>query len=157
MTEEEARNNAMTKSTVREPTTKEEAKALIAKLKDIEGSIGFIIEEQRLDKVGKDSKIFVVERQGGEKAHWELYNKRRSIKVGINTYKSNKEQINNIIKELEQRWGLEGIEIEAQEPWTKFNNNNNNTADLTYSELYRYIENKKGSKNNSITNESEQR
>ena len=124
---------------IKEPTTKEEGKVLIAKLKDLSKCIDFFVGEQELENELANRIIFAKERETGEKASEELYTQAKQAVEGLKAYKREKEGVHKAIREVEQKWGLLGSTIESIGPWKEYNSNRSNTADLTYGELYRFI------------------
>ena len=124
---------------IQEPTTKEEGRELIAQLKDLSECVDFFVEEQVLETELANRIIFAKEREPEERASEELYTQAKRAEEGLKLYKREKEGVQKAIRELEQKWGLLGSTIESIGPWKEYNSNRSNTADLTYRELYRYI------------------
>ena len=118
-----ARNNKeIREETATEPTTTEEARILIAKLKDLRNYIEVCVEDKRLEKIGTDSEIFVLEREG-EIAPYTLWQHSRQTKEELKRDQQQHEKIKRAIKDIEQKWDICEEGIEAIGPWQDSLNN----------------------------------
>ena len=134
----EGNNKAVSDKIVTEPTTKQEARILIAKLKDLGNCIEFFVEDQRLEKIEIDSEIFDIER-AGEIAPYTLWQQSRQAKEEIKNNQEQHEKVKRVIRDIEREWDISEGEIGAIGPWQDSLDNYRSRVDLSYGGLYDFV------------------
>ena len=139
----EGNNEAASDKIVTEPTTKQEARILIAKLKDLGNCIEFFAEDQRLEKIEIDSEIFDIER-AGEIAPYTLWQQSRQAKEEIKNNQEQHEKVKRVIRDIEREWDISEGEIGAIGPWQDSLDNYRSRVDLSYGGLYDFVNRRRG-------------
>ena len=139
----EGNNEATSDKIVTEPTTKQEARILIAKLKDLGNCIEWLAEDHRLEKIEIDSEIFDLER-AGEIAPYTLWQQSRQAKEEIKSNREQQEKVKRVISGIEREWDISEEEIEAIGPWQDSLDNYRSRVDLSYGGLYDFVNGRRG-------------
>ena len=139
----EGNNEATSNKIVTEPTTKQEARILIAKLKDLGNCIEWLAEDHRLEKIEIDSEIFDLER-AGEIAPYTLWQQSRQAKEEIKSNREQREKVKRVIRGIEREWDISEEEIEAIGPWQDSLDNYRSRVDLSYGGLYDFVNGRRG-------------
>ena len=139
----EGNNEATSDKIVTEPTTKQEARILIAKLKDLGNCIEWLAEDHRLEKIEIDSEIFDLER-AGEIAPYTLWQQSRQAKEEIKSNREQREKVKRVIRGIEREWDISEEEIEAIGPWQDSLDNYRSRVDLSYGGLYDFVNGRRG-------------
>jgi len=134
----EGNNEATSDKIVTEPTTKQEARILIAKLKDLGNCIEWLAEDHKLEEIEIDSEIFDLER-AGEIAPYTLWQQSRQAKEEIKSNREQREKVKRVIRGIEREWDISEEEIEAIGPWQDSLDNCRSRVDLSYGGLYDFV------------------
>ena len=139
----EGNNEATSDKIVTEPTTKQEARILIAKLKDLGNCIEWLAEDHKLEEIEIDSEIFDLER-AGEIAPYTLWQQSRQAKEEIKSNREQREKVKRVIRGIEREWDISEEEIEAIGPWQDSLDNYRSRVDLSYGGLYDFVNGRRG-------------
>ena len=139
----EGNNEATSDKIVTEPTTKQEARILIAKLKDLGNCIEWLAEDHKLEEIEIDSEIFDLER-AGEIAPYTLWQQSRQAKEEIKSNREQREKVKRVISGIEREWDISEEEIEAIGPWQDSLDNYRSRVDLSYGGLYDFVNGRRG-------------
>ena len=116
------------------PKTVEEAKGLVAELKDLQNWIEFLIEDNNIAQREKNIEILAAEYRG-EEPDPSIVEEIRELQDKRNKDKEEVEAIQRIIEAFAKQWEINIEEIVPNGPW-KTSEETGEGVDLSYTELF---------------------
>jgi len=119
------------------PKTVEEAKELVAELKDLKNWIEFIVEDNNSDQRDKNIEILAAEYRG-EEPDTRIVEEIRGLQAKSEKDKEEVVAIQRIIDAFATQWGINLEEIDPIGPWQR-SEETGEGVDLSYTELFKRL------------------
>ena len=116
------------------PKTVEEAKELVAELKDLKNWIEFLIEDNNIDQRGKNIEILEAQYRG-EEPDQRIVEEIRDLQYKRDKDKEEVKAIQRIIGAFAAKWGINSEEVVPIGPWQR-SEETGEGVDLSYTELF---------------------